>query len=322
MSLSYGLHIISDLAKRGNVYLICGNHDSYFKNSTDVNSIKIFKETKNVKVIDAEPETVLINGQKGLFIPWDVDNKFDFSVYDNEQFDLVFGHFEFSIKNFMSLYVIENGENLTSTSLLSELNIETDKNFPKTAVELAKEGGTVYSGHIHLRKEFIAKSRKIIFIGSPYEQNFGERWTKHGFYVLDEANVPKFIELTSFPKHVVLRMSEVVSSGIENFNFSKVKSNIVKKLYDIPVDKSQDAEIDKAILGFTPFAEALSEYEITAQDSSGIISNKTLELIKKSKIEYIKSYIDDIADSVLKELNLDKNKIFELIKSYYEKFEA
>jgi len=322
MSLSYGMHVVSDLAKLADVYLICGNHDSYFKNTTNVNSIKIFKETKHVHIIDAEPEAFSMNGQHGLFIPWDADNKFDFSGCEKESLDLVFGHFDFSVKYFMSSYVSDNASNSATSSLLSELNVEADKNFPKTAVELVKEGGCVYSGHIHLRKEFIAKSRKIIFVGSPYEQTFGERWTNHGFYVLDESNVPVFVELTSFPKHVVLRMSEVVSAGPENFDFSKVKSNIVKKLYDVPVDKAKDAVIDKSISGFSPFAEALSEYEIAAQDSSGIVSSKTLDLIKKSKIEYIRSYIDDIAESVLKELNLDKDRIFELIKSYYEKFEA
>lgn len=321
MSLSYGLRIISDLAKLANVYLICGNHDSYFKNTIDINSIKIFKETKNVHIIDSGPEPAMINGQHGLFVPWDAENKFDFSAYEKESLDFVFGHFDFSMKYLMGSYVTDNAANGATSGLLSELNIDADKNFPKNAIELVKEGGVVYSGHIHLRKEFIAKSRKIILVGSPYEQNFGERWTTHGFYVLDEENKPEFVEITTSPKHILLRMSEVVAAGPDKFDFSKVKGNIVKKLYNVQVDKALDAFVDKAISGFSPFAEALSEYEIAAQDSSGIISNKTLDLIKKSKIEYIKSYLDDMAEPVLKELKLDKDKIFELIKSYYEKFE-
>jgi len=322
MSLSYGLQAVADLAKHANLYLICGNHDSYFKNTTDINSIKIFKETKNVFVIDSEPETVSMNDQLGLFIPWDADNKFDYSKFEKESFDFAFGHFDFSTKYFMASYVSDNTAEATSAKLLSELNIESDENFPKNAVDLVKEGGIVYSGHIHLRKEFIAKSRQIIFIGSPYEQTFGERWTTHGFYVLDENNKPAFVEINSCPRHIILRMSEVISAGIENFDFSVVKGNIVKKLYNVQIDKTQDASINKAVSLFSPFAEALSEYEIASQDSSGIITSKTLDLIKKSKIEYIKSYINDITEPVLKELGLDKGKIFDLIKTYYEKFEV
>lgn len=49
--------------------MICGNHDSYFKNTTDVNSINIFRDRPNVKVID-KTEEISLNGQRVLLVPW------------------------------------------------------------------------------------------------------------------------------------------------------------------------------------------------------------------------------------------------------------
>ena len=39
----------------------------------------------------------------------------------------------------------------------------------KNFIDLVKKNGTVFSGHIHHHKEFVAKGRKFIFIGSPYQ---------------------------------------------------------------------------------------------------------------------------------------------------------
>lgn len=36
-------------------------------------------------------------------------------------------------------------------------------------IEVVKRSGTIFSGHIHQHREFVAKRRKFIFIGSPYE---------------------------------------------------------------------------------------------------------------------------------------------------------
>ena len=38
----------------------------------------------------------------------------------------------------------------------------------KTFIDLVKKNGTIFSGHIHQHKEFAAKGRKFIFIGTPY----------------------------------------------------------------------------------------------------------------------------------------------------------
>lgn len=52
--------------------MICGNHDSFLKNSTDVNSLNMFRDTPNVVVVD-KPAEILLNGQACLLVPWLTD---------------------------------------------------------------------------------------------------------------------------------------------------------------------------------------------------------------------------------------------------------
>lgn len=61
--------LILTLSKHCHLYLICGNHDSYLKNSIDINSLKIFRTISNVDIIDSSTE-VSINGNKSLLVPW------------------------------------------------------------------------------------------------------------------------------------------------------------------------------------------------------------------------------------------------------------
>lgn len=67
LNVSYKL--MQALSKHANVYCILGNHDIYMKNSTDVNSMVIFKDLPNVHVIN-KTEVVHINGKKSAFVPW------------------------------------------------------------------------------------------------------------------------------------------------------------------------------------------------------------------------------------------------------------
>jgi hypothetical protein len=79
--------------------MIIGNHDLFNKNSTDVNSINIFRDIPNVYVIDKSVE-IDINGKRSLFVPW----LGDLSTYKTSSFDMMFGHFDISTKFVIASY--------------------------------------------------------------------------------------------------------------------------------------------------------------------------------------------------------------------------
>jgi len=60
---------MSALAKHCDVRCILGNHDIYMKNSSEINSLVIFKDLPNVKIISM-PEEIDFNGKLGLMVPW------------------------------------------------------------------------------------------------------------------------------------------------------------------------------------------------------------------------------------------------------------
>lgn len=79
--------------------MILGNHDLFNKNSTDINSINIFRNNPNIIVVD-KPMDLQINSKKALLVPWlgDVSN------YNKAEYDFMFGHFEISSKFLIANY--------------------------------------------------------------------------------------------------------------------------------------------------------------------------------------------------------------------------
>lgn len=112
-------------------------------------------------------------------------------------------------------------------------------------------------------------------------------------------------------------MSDVVDN-FDKFDFSIVKGNILHKIYDVEVDNVMDAKISQRINDLHPYEELLPDYEIDLNSGSDIkMLNASIELIKKSKLDYIKNYIDNIAPEVLQEQSIDKDKLYEILKDYY-----
>jgi hypothetical protein len=292
------------------------------KNSVDINSMVIFNSINNVKIISSVEE-VSINGNKSLLIPW----LGDISAYEKEQYDMIFGHFDISSKYLIKAYIEDNTakvktskkmeDNINNDALLISKNINNAGDFVGDFVDVVKRNGVIFSGHIHGRREFISKGRNFIFVGSPYQQNLGEKNNTCGFYVLNNTNSYKFCEITSVPKHIEIYMSEV-AKNIDCFDFSIIKNNILHKIYDIEIDNIIDAKISQKINDWQPYEELLPDYNIDLSTSSEIkLQNESIALIKKSKLEYIKSYIDNIDENVLSEKNIDRDKLYNILAEYY-----
>lgn len=322
-SMNVALHCIQAIAKHCKTYLIVGNHDSHLKNSIDINSLNMFKTMPNVEVIDKVTE-VSINGNKSVLVPWIGD----MTAYEKETFDMMFGHFDVSHKYLIKSYIEEHSTNLSSDATEDELSFDNN-NLAKTStvgdyvgdfVEYVKRGGTVFSGHIHSPKSFMSRSRRFILIGDPYQQNLGEKDYECGFYTIQADNSYSFTKLDGIPKHIDLKIGSIMKDGIDNFDFSVVKDNIIHKIYDIDILPTDDAKISQKINDMHPYEELLPDYEVELSFSSDMkIQNESIELIKKSKLEYVRNYISNIDQKALDEQGIDKDKLFSVIEQHYNK---
>ena len=114
------------------------------------------------------------------------------------------------------------------------------------------------------------------------------------------------------PKHIQLFMSEV-----KGFDFSALAGNIVQKVYDVDVGRDFDSEVSMRIAAACPYEEIMPEYKVSVK-SDGAPSSKSAELIRKSKLEYLRNYVGEMKDEDLDSKGLDRDRLFETLEKYYK----
>ena len=125
------------------VYIMVGNHDIYKKNDTDVNSLVIFNNVRNVNIISKISQITLMNGSTFLLVPWigDISKENKIIAEHKDDFDYLVFHTEISGMTYDNNRSITNGLNLS---------VMDDK-------------CRILSGHIHKRQE----GKKGLYFGSP-----------------------------------------------------------------------------------------------------------------------------------------------------------
>jgi len=305
--------------------MILGNHDLFNKNTVDVNSVSIFKDNPKVHVIDHTAEAA-VNDKKAVMIPW----LGDISSFKKSSYDYVFGHFDVSSKFIAQSYIDSNTKRAEASQSASD---ELESEFGSSAkleadesvtnfVDLAVPRGTVFAGHIHQHKEMAIKGRKFIFVGSPCQQTTADTGYDTGFYVIKADGSYEFCKIDSVPKHVKLRCSDIIEEGIDKFDFSPAAGNIVQKVYDVDISLNDDLEISKKISSALPYEELLPDYQVSLDMNSSLEDEDDIvQTLKKSKLDYIKSYIDRLDSKALEEDGIDKAKLFAVLKKYYSQVE-
>lgn len=318
---------LSTLSKYAHVYLILGNHDIYNKNDLKINSLMIFKENKNLTVID-KPTEITINGKIAILCPW----LSDLSNFKKDTYDYMFGHFDVSTKYIIDSYVKDNKTDFSVSNeelenALEDDELNTVKNNRKedesvSFIEYAKPSvGLVFSGHIHKRKEMTINGRKFLFMGSPTQQTMGDLGDTRGYYILDENGTYRFIETVNVPKHIELKMSDIIKD-VDKFDFSVVKNNIIQKIYDVEVDHVVDCKIMQKIQDNKPYDELMSIYEISdpsVKNDESVVENEFITMLRKSKLDYLRNYVSNIDTNVLEENKLDSSKLLDIMETYYNK---
>lgn len=144
-----------------NVYMLAGNHDTYYKNTNDVNSPDLLlREYKNVTVIDS-PTTINLNGTEICMMPWICPDNYQESLDEmkNTKADICMGHFE--IAGFSMYRGMESHEGLDKT--------------------IFDKFDMVFSGHYHHRSD----DGHVFYLGNPYELTWQDFNDPRGFHLFD-----------------------------------------------------------------------------------------------------------------------------------------
>jgi len=203
------LHLASQLLEKlkdFNVIMLVGNHDAYYKDRSDINSLTPFNSWPNIKVI---PQVLASrNFNKNLvFVPWGTELK------HIPQSDIMFGHFEIESFKMNSSKICDHGTK---------------------ASDLLDKSKLVISGHFHLKDERTYSSGTILYLGSPYQMDFGDVDSHKGIHLLDlETLKYEFIENPTYPMHKRVLLSDLVKeNGITDAVKDSFNNNIVKFIVD------------------------------------------------------------------------------------------
>lgn len=192
------------ILKDFNIILVTGNHDAYYRDRADVNSLNILTGWENIHVV-SEVETIEYCNKKITFVPWAADTNVI------PQCDIMFGHFEIASFSIARDQVCQHGESATKLIDIAPL---------------------VITGHFHMSEIRQYKNGKIVYVGSPMELSWGEAYTKKYIWVLDiEQSQMRAIENTISPKHLIFKSSQVRN------NLTEYRGLIANNFIRIQIDE-------------------------------------------------------------------------------------
>jgi DNA repair exonuclease SbcCD nuclease subunit len=262
------------------VYNIVGNHDAYYKNSNEINSIDTLLQQYYNVVRVSKPAEYIIEGMKAVLLPWIcTDNeKETFELLEETEAKVVFGHLEL------------NGFTVYPGQYQQEgLDKKVFQKFDR-----------VYSGHYHTRSD----DGKIFYLGNPYQMFWNDVNDKRGFHIFDTDDYK--LDYYQNP-HTMFERVYYENNNPKDFDASYLTDKMVKivvrqrddyKMFDKFVDsivKVNPLEL-KIIENVDVYDEDVNCDEIPTED--------TLSILDK--------YVEE------SEFELDKNTIKKLLREFYK----
>ena len=274
-------------ARGFNIDLIIGNHDTYFKNTNDVNSPDLLlREYENLRIVSEPTEVDVAGALNGiLYLPW--------ITPENEQRTLD------AIKN-TSCKVVMGHLSLTGFQMHKGSICQDGMN-----PDLFEKFSSVFTGHFHSKHSI----RNIHYLGCPWDLMFTDADDIKGFHIYDtDTDTTEFIEN---PYKMYWKFyyddtgaKDLRDVGIPKNTLTKIKNTFVKVyikgktnpvLLDRYLAKINDAEpTSLSIVDDYVNEDFLSEERITLDED-------TLSLLNSSLNDY-----SDIINSEDKKAEIQK----------------
>lgn len=279
---------ISPLMERGiETHMILGNHDTFYKNTNEVNSMRQLygTSTHDLSFYENEPVELEFDGCKIMLSPWICAENYDASAeaFKNTDAQILMGHFEIKGFEMMRGQLCDHG-------------------FDK---KIFNKFDSVYSGHFH----HPSSHDNITYLGAPYEMNWSDYDGRRGFHIFDtDTREMEFIAnpYRVFHKIVYDDMDMTVEdvahldTSLLTDAFLKViiKNKTNPYIFDLFLDRiQQSGAADIKVVEDHMNLDVIDEDELVdeAQD--------TLTIIKK--------YIENV------ETNVGKDRITQLVQELY-----
>ena len=260
------------------IHTVIGNHDIYYKNTNDVNSVNLLlKEYDNV-IIYPETQEIKLGRLKILLVPWinQENEKISIDAIKKSKAKIAMGHLELNGFQATRGHMMEDG-----------MDINHFNKFEK-----------VYSGHYHTR----STDGKIYYLGNPYEMFWNDVKDDRGFHIFDTET------LEHTPVNNPYRLFYNVYYEDTNhklFNATEYKDKIVKVIVKKKTNQKQfEKFIDKL--------SAIGVQELKIVENFNIQGNDDFEVEEtENTISILNRYIDE------SEIDCDKSIIKGILRKIY-----
>ena len=269
------------------VYMLAGNHDTYYKNTNEVNSVDLLlKEYKNITVID-EPMTIHLNYESEaddiLMIPWICADNYNrcLEEINNSKATLCAGHFE------IAGFAMYRGH-----PTMEGLDRGNFRKFDWT-----------FSGHYHHK----SSTDDIHYLGNPMELTWQDFNDPRGFHLFDlDSRTLEFIRNPNVMFHRLVyddSTDETVPVIVDQLKDRYVKVVVVNKTNPYLFDRFMDSiyacePADVSIVeDFTDLMEGVDDDMVDQAEDTITILNK---------------YVDGIGET-----NIDNNRLKNILRELY-----
>ena len=256
------------------VYFIVGNHDLYYKDKRDLNSVEFARDLSNFVFVDEVLE------QDGVaLVPWLVGDEWRKVVKTKARY--VFGHFELPHFKMNALVEMPDHGGINADHL----------DGPEY----------VFSGHFH-KRQF---KNNIHYMGNAFPHNYADvDDDDRGAMFLDWDGEPQYVNWAECPKYRVFDLSELIDNHqnlLDEYTYARVKLNIgisyeeanfirekfseqygVRELQLIPV-KEQEQDQSGAEINFESVDHIVIS-QLETVESNTVKPHRLIEIYRKLEI--------------------------------------
>jgi len=284
-------------------HIILGNHDTYFKESNDVNSVTELLHMRYPKFhIYEEPQELILGGLKILMVPWlnSTNLPVGLDMIARSRAKVLMGHLEIAGFPLDHKQVSEHG---------------VDRN-------IFSRYKAVFSGHYH----HASQDGPVRYLGAQYQLTFADLNDKKGFHIFDTETLE--IEFIENPNRMFFRLDyddreEAAQELYRNADHSELTDKYVRVVVPYKTNPIlYEQWIDK-LLQVNPADLQISEqYSLDVSEdaeedaTSNLKMFETMDPSSHQTLEVINKYVDAMG------MDIDRMRLKSELKELYNEATA
>ena len=268
-----------------NFHMLVGNHDTFYKNTNEVNSLQelVDGRHKNITVYEKSTE-VEFDGCKILFVPWiNTENmSHTMKMLQTSDAQICMGHLELNGFEMQKGMVMDHGWDRQEF----------------------KRFDMVMSGHYHHKSD----DGQIFYLGTPYEIYWNDWNDPKGFHVFDTEKRELERIVNPYTIYSKIYYDDTVSIFDDNHDMSAYKNKYVKLVVVNKKDLYQfDKFVDRLLQADCHEVKIIEDFsELDASNVSDDIVENT-----EDTMTLLERYIDDLP------IDLSKDRLKNTTRELY-----